>query len=55
MEAKPVTPTTSKIIYTLMYDVSNLADKAAKDADVARRKAQFEAALVNMKKMAEAG
>lgn len=55
MEAKPVSPTTSKIIYTLIYDVSNLADKAAKDADVARRKAQFEGALANMKKMAEAG
>jgi hypothetical protein len=55
MEAKPVTATTSKIIYTLMYDVSNLADKAAKDANVAGRRTQFEAALANMKKMAEGG
>ena len=53
MEAKPVTATTSKIVYTLMYDVSNLADQAAKDADVKRRRTQFEAALANMKKMAE--
>jgi hypothetical protein len=37
-----------------MYDVSNLADKAAKDADVARRKTQFEGALRNMKAIAEA-
>jgi hypothetical protein len=55
MEAKPVTPTTSKIIYTLMYDVSNLADKAAKDANVAGRRTQFEGALANMKKLAEGG
>ncbi len=54
MEAKPVTATTSKIIYTLMLDVSNLADKAAKDADIARRRRTFEAALANMKRIAEA-
>ncbi len=54
LEAKPVSATTSKLIYTLLYDVSNLADKAAKDADVARRRKQFEAALVNMKSIAEA-
>jgi len=54
LEAKPVTATTSKLIYTLLYDVSNLADKAAKDADVARRRKQFEAALMNMKTIAEA-
>ena len=54
MEAKAVTATTSKIIYTLMLDVSNLADKAAKDADVARRRRTFEAALANMKRIAEA-
>ena len=45
MEARPVTATTSKMLYTLMYDVSNLADQAAKDADVARRKGMFETAL----------
>ncbi len=54
VEARPVTATTSKIIYTLMLDVSNLADRAAKDADVARRRRTFEAALVNMKRLAEA-
>jgi hypothetical protein len=53
MEAKPVDAKSSKIIYTLVYDVSNLADQAAKDADVKRRRTQFEAALANMKKMAE--
>jgi Polyketide cyclase / dehydrase and lipid transport len=53
MEARPITATTSKIIYTLVYDVSDKADKAAKDADVAGRKTRFEAALANMKKIAE--
>jgi hypothetical protein len=54
LEAKPVSATSSKLIYTLMYDVSNLADKAAKDADVAKRRTQFEGALKNMKAIAEA-
>jgi hypothetical protein len=36
-----------------MYDVSNLADQAAKDADVKRRRTQFEGALANMKALAE--
>jgi hypothetical protein len=53
MEAKPVTATTSQILYTLMYDVSNLADQAAKDADIARRRQQFEGQLANMKALAE--
>lgn len=53
MEAKPVDAKSSKIVYTLIYDVSNLADQAAKDADVKRRRTQFEAALANMKKLAE--
>ncbi|HEX7079468.1 MAG TPA: SRPBCC family protein [Gammaproteobacteria bacterium] len=55
MEAKPVTETTSKLLYTLMYDVSDKPDQAAKDADIARRRAMFEAALRRMKEIAEAG
>ena len=54
MEARPVTATTSKMVYTLVYDVSNLADQAAKDADIARRRTMFEGALQNIKKLAEA-
>jgi hypothetical protein len=54
MEAVPLTPTTSTMRYTLVYDVSNLADQAAKDADVARRRSSFEGALANMKEIAEA-
>ena len=53
MEARAVDANSSKLIYTLMLDVSNLADQAAKDADVSRRRATFERALGNMKTMAE--
>jgi hypothetical protein len=54
VEAKPVTAQSSKILYTLVYDVSDKADQAAKDADVAQRRTRFEAALANMKSLAEA-
>ena len=54
MEAKPVTATTSKLLYTLVLDESDKADQAAKDADIARRRASFETALKNMKAIAEA-
>lgn len=54
MEARPVTEQTSKLIYTLVYDVSDKPDQAAKDADVARRRGMFEGALRNMKELAEA-
>ena len=53
LEAKPVTDKTSRLLYTLMFDVSDKPDKAAKDADVAQRKMRFEGALENMKKLAE--
>ena len=54
MEARPVTPTTSKLLYTLVYDISDKADKAAKDADIAQRRTRFQGALENMKAIAEA-
>lgn len=54
MEARPVTASTSKMLYTLVYDVSNLEDQAAKDADMARRRTMFENLLVNIKEIAEA-
>lgn len=53
LEARPVTATTSKLLYTLVYDVSNLADESAKAADIARRRSTFESALDNMKALAE--
>ena len=54
MEARPVTDKTSKILYTLVLDVSDKADKAAKDADLAGRRTRFEAALKKMKEISEA-
>jgi hypothetical protein len=53
MEAKPVTKKTSKILYTLIYDVSDKPDQAAKDADIARRRDTFNGALKKMKQIAE--
>jgi len=53
MEARPLGNNRSRMIYTLVYDVSNLEDQAAKDADVARRRATFENALQTMKNIAE--
>ena len=53
MEAKPVTKKTSKIVYTLIYDVSDKPDQASKDADITRRRGLFEAALKKMKQIAE--
>jgi len=53
MEARPVTAKTSKMLYTLVYDVSNLENQAAKDADMARRRTMFENLLVNIKNIAE--
>jgi len=55
MEARPVTATTSKIVYTLMWDNSMLADDAARERDVAQRRQMFENALNNMKILAEGG
>ena len=53
MEVKPVTRTTSRILYTLFYDVSDKADEAAKQADIMQRRTRFEAALQKMKQLAE--
>lgn len=55
LEARPVTATTSKLVYTLMFDNSMLADDAARQADIERRRAQFTQALQNMKILAEGG
>ena len=55
LEAKPVTATTSKLYYTLMWDNSTLADDAAREKDRAQRRQMFEGALKNMKTLAEGG
>jgi hypothetical protein len=53
MEAKPINIGRSKLLYTLIYDLSNFPDQAAKNADMARRRAQFDKLLLNIKTMAE--
>jgi hypothetical protein len=55
LEARPVTATTSKLLYTLMWDNSMLADDAAREKDKASRTATFTRALQNMKTLAEGG
>ena len=55
LEARPVTATTSKLIYTLVFDNSMLADDAAREQDRQRRTTQFTRALQNMKTLAEGG
>jgi hypothetical protein len=55
LEARPLTATTSKLFYTLVYDNSMLPDDAARERDKAQRTAQFTRALENMKILAEGG
>ena len=55
LEARPVTATTSKLVYTLVYDNSTMGDDAAKEKDRLTRTATFTRALQNMKTLAEGG
>jgi hypothetical protein len=55
LEARPVSATTSKLVYTLVFDNSMLADDAAREKDKAQKTAQFTRALENMKILAEGG
>ena len=55
LEARPVNATTSKLVYTLLFDNSMLADDAAREKDKAQKTAIFTRALENMKILAEGG
>jgi hypothetical protein len=55
LEVRPVTAKTSKIVYTLMFDNSMLADDAARAADLERRHTAFMRGMANMKTLAEGG
>lgn len=55
LEARPVTATTSKLVYTLVYDNSTLADDAAREKDRQQRYTRFMQGLQNMKTLAEGG
>ena len=54
VEARPLTAKTSKLLYTLVYDISDKPDQAARQTDMAQRRARFEGALKTMKALAEA-
>lgn len=54
MEARPTGPNSTKMLYSLVWDQSNLPDQAAKDADIARRSGTFVNALQKMKEISEA-
>jgi hypothetical protein len=56
LEARPINATTSKLVYTLMYDNSLVVgDDAAKQTEIERRRTTFTRALNNMKILAEGG
>jgi hypothetical protein len=55
LEARPITATTSKLVYTLVYDNSMIGDDAAKERDRTQRTTTFMRALQNMKTLAEGG
>ena len=55
IEARAASPTTTKLLYTLIYDNSMLPDNAAREKDKASRTALFTRALANMKALAEGG
>ncbi|HEX4346865.1 MAG TPA: hypothetical protein VHZ73_04795, partial [Vicinamibacterales bacterium] len=55
LEARPVTAATSKLVYTLFFDNSMLADDAARQRDIQQKTTQFTGALENMKILAEGG
>jgi len=55
IEVRPMTPTSSKIVYTLFFDNSMLPDDAARAKDRETRRARFTQALQNMKTLVEGG
>jgi len=55
VEARALTPSTSKLVYTLFFDNSMLPDETARAADKEARRARFTQALRNMKTLAEGG
>ena len=53
VEAVPVSATTSKLVYTLVFDNSMLTDDAAREKDIQQRTTQFTRALNNVKTLVE--
>ena len=54
LDVQPVTATTSRIVYTLFYDNSSIADPAAQKKEYDGRSAVFQKAIASMKSLAEA-
>ena len=55
LEVRPTGRKTSRLVYSFFYDTSMLADDAARARESAARKARFNAAMANMKLLAEGG
>jgi len=55
VEARAVTPTTTRVSYTLVFDNSMLPDEAARNADIDRRRTMFTGILQTMKTAVEGG
>jgi hypothetical protein len=55
LEVQPLTASTSKIVYTFLYDNSMLADDAARQTEIDARKKRFAVYLHNMKVLSETG
>ncbi len=55
LEAEALTPTTTRLKYTLVFDNSLLADDAAREKDSTNRTARFTKMLNNAKTLAEGG
>jgi len=55
LEVRPLSATTSKIVYTLVWDNSMLADDAARTADHNQRDGMVKPWVANMKILAEGG
>jgi hypothetical protein len=55
LEAVPLTPKTTRLNYTLVFDNSNLADDAARNKDLDNRRTRFTKMLENMKTLSEGG
>ncbi|MGI4853983.1 MAG: SRPBCC family protein [Janthinobacterium lividum] len=55
LEAEPISASTTRLNYTLVFDNSMLPDDAAREKDIANRTARFTKMLGNAKTLAEGG
>ena len=53
IKAMPITNNSSRLTYTVIYDISELTNDFAKDEDMNARRRQFDIALQDIKAMAE--